>query len=296
VGLLREAVSFAVRWSGVSFLVRALIARKKVGILVYHDPPPFLMKRHLEYLSKRYTFLPLGRLVDAVQGRDWSGIPPRSLVVTLDDAHRGNIELLPLFTRYGVRPTIFCCTQIVGTNRHFWFFAARDPESLKRLPNNERLSYLEEASGFSPVREYSPDERQALTYEEIAQMKDHVDFESHTRFHPILPTCSLEECDTEISRSKAELQLITGQLCRHFSYPNGDYSEREIELVQLAGYSSARTMDLGWNDVNTDPFRLKVIPVRDDASVNRLTADLSGVAGYLGRFRRHLRWPHAPLG
>ena len=62
----------------------------------------------------------------------------------------------------------------------------------------------------------------------------------------------------------------------HFAYPNGDYGEREIEYVKKCGYKSARTIDCGWNSINTDPFKLKVTGVQDDASINKLCAQISG--------------------
>ena len=117
-------------------------------------------------------------------------------------------------------------------------------------------------------------------------MLENVDFGSHSRFHPILTTCSDDECGDEIKESSREIEELTGRSCVHFAYPNGDYGEREIDMLKRAGYVSARTIDLGWNDVNTDPFKLRVLSWRDDMSVNRLAADLSGISGYLGRFRR----------
>ena len=42
-----------------------------------------------------------------------------------------------------------------------------------------------------------------------------------------------------------------GLKCSHFSYPNGDYTEREIEIVEAGGFRSARTTDLGWNTLET---------------------------------------------
>ena len=217
IGALREVLFAVVRWSGIAAAVHAAVSRR-VSVLVYHDPPPSLLERHLEYLSKHYRFLALGDLVDALHARDWRRIPPKSVVLTFDDGHRGNADLLPLFRRYGVRPTIFICSQLVGTNRHFWFSGASDPEALKRLPNDERLVRLERETGFSPTREYPTNERQTLSRAEIEQMKEHVDFASHTRFHPLLPSCTDEECEVEIRESKAEVERLTGEPCRHFSH------------------------------------------------------------------------------
>ncbi len=283
MSVVREIVSFFIRWSGLSLLVRHTVARRKASILLYHDPSPQTLERHLRYLAPRYSFISLTELVDAITEQRMSSLPPRSLVFTFDDAHRRNAELTDVLERYGVVPTIYACSQIVATDRHFWFMETDDPEPLKSQMNTERLARLEHARGFTNVRDY-PD-RQALSAEEVSRMDGSVEFASHTRFHPVLTTCGDDECGVEIIRSKAELEAILGAPCHHFSYPNGDYGEREIEYVRQAGYASARTVDIGWNDESTDPFRLRILGTADDASVNRLVADLSGLAGWIARAR-----------
>src|SRR5262249_18830391 len=144
------------------------------------------------------------------------------------------------------------------------------------------LAALQRA-GFSPT-EHHP-ERQALSAEEIVRMREVVDFAAHTRFHPILPACSDEEAMLEISASRIEIEQLTGQPWLDFSYPNGDYGEREIEFARKAGYRSGRTVDLGWNSATTNPFLLKCLGTSDDASINRLAGDLSGVSLWVARLK-----------
>jgi hypothetical protein len=45
-------------------------------------------------------------------------------------------------------------------------------------------------------------------------------------------------------------------------------------------------MGVGWNDASSDPFRLKVLGVSDQASINRLAADLSGATSNIARLRQ----------
>jgi len=154
-------------------------------------------------------------------------------------------------------------------------------ERLKRLPYGERNELLREKYGFAKEKEYPDRERLLLDEREINIMKDIVDFGSHSRFHPVLTTCSDEECGQEIIMSGKEVQALTGKECRHFSYPDGDYSQREVDLARKAGYLSARTCDFGWNGPGTDPFRLKVLEVADDASINWLICQMIGVSRWL---------------
>jgi peptidoglycan/xylan/chitin deacetylase (PgdA/CDA1 family) len=289
LGAAKEAVALAVRWSPTSTLVRNAYARSRASILFYHDPAPEVFARHVEYMAKRYRFVPLASVVEAIRTRDWSGVPPKSMVITFDDGHRGTFRLLDLFKRYGVHPTIYLCSQVVGTNRHYWFSEARQDtdsatEALKRLPEAERRHELRRRYGFDREREYPTATRQALSREEIGAMREHVDFQAHTRFHPILTTCSDSECREEIAAARGEVERLLGRECRHFSYPNGDYGARERAVAETSGYLSARSIDIGWNGPRTDPYVLKVLGTPDDASVARLAADLTGF-GRLWRLR-----------
>ena len=75
------------------FWVRKIICNKNVTIALYHDPKPEIFKKHIDHLSYYYRFISLGELINAIENKDWSNIPPQSLVVTFDDGHKGNYEL-----------------------------------------------------------------------------------------------------------------------------------------------------------------------------------------------------------
>jgi peptidoglycan/xylan/chitin deacetylase (PgdA/CDA1 family) len=284
--LVKEVLAVVIRYGGIAFFVREIYARSKVSIVLYHDPRPEVMDKHLAYLLKRYTLIGLDRLVNAIYSKDWSGVPERSLVITLDDGFKGNFQLLEIFRKYRVVPTLYVCSQVVNTNRHFWFkVPGIDSDAVaEQLSNRERVDFLRQRYGFEHTKEYSDEERMALNLDEIAAMKGLVDLQSHTRFHPMLTACSDEECGDEIRESKQEVEKMTHKESKHFSYPNGVYTEREVELVRRAGYRSARTTDVGWNTMNTDPYKLKITGTSDDASINMLVAHMSGIIPYL----RHL--------
>jgi peptidoglycan/xylan/chitin deacetylase (PgdA/CDA1 family) len=270
--ICKEAAVFAIRWSGLPWLLRNTIARNRISILVYHDPKPSVLDKHLRYLTSRYTVVTMDAIITAAESGNWRSIPSKALVVTLDDGHRGNIDLIEVFRQHGVVPTIFLCTQVMDTNRHYWWTECGDPEPLKLLPNAERLKRLFDENGFFQTREYT--ERQGLSADELALLSSYVDFGSHTQFHPILPMCTLSEARDEILLSKRDVERMTGRKCSHFSYPNGDFSEREVELLRAAGYRSARTIDAGWNKRGGDLFRLKIFGAPDKGSVNHLAASI----------------------
>ncbi len=287
---LKNMVAFLICLSGIPFLIREWVCRHRVAILLYHDPKPAVFAKHIAYLSRRYTIISLDTLVTAVHRKDFSQIPSKSVVITIDDGHVGNIALLPIFKQYRIHPTLYVCTQIIDTHRHFWFKIAgqskTDKERLKRLPNAERLTRLKQAADFEPEKVY-PD-RQALNISEMQEMAESVDFQPHTQFHPVLPRCTATECKKEVLESKRDLETLLGIECSHFSYPNGDYTEREIEIVKSGGFHSARTTDIGWNTLDTPLHSLKAVPITDDAGLILFRSELTTIPQRLRRWANSL--------
>ena len=288
---IKNSVSILVCLFGIPLLVR-WICQNKVAILLYHDVSPDVFTKHLAYLSRHYKIISLDTFVSAIHNNDFSEVPPKSVVITIDDGHSGNFALLPVVKQYRICPTVYVCTQIINTHRYFWFRipkqTKREKERLKRLPNVERLAHLKDTTDFEPEKEYQ--ERQALNISEMRQMMDAVDFQPHTQFHPILPNCNDIEAKQEILGSKADLEELLDKECLHFSYPNGDYSGREIEIVKVGGFRSARTSDIGWNTIDTSPYQLKAIPMSDDVGLIRLRAELTTIPQRIGRWVNSILW------
>lgn len=287
---LKNVLAIVISLSGIPFLIREWMGRHRVAILLYHDPKPAVFAKHIAYLSRHYTIIALDTLIAAVHRQDFSQIPPKSVAITIDDGHAGNIALLPIFRQYRIRPTLYVCTQIVNTHRQFWFkidgHSKAEKERLKRIPNAERLAHLKRTTDFEPERVY-PD-RQALNRVEMKKMAEHIDFQPHTQFHPILSHCTETECKQEILGSKSDLENLLGIECSHFSYPNGDYTEREIEIVKTGGFRSARTTDIGWNTLDTPLYRLKAVPITDDAGLTLFRSELTTLPQRLSRWTNSL--------
>lgn len=272
---LKDFVFALVNRAGMAALWRLTRQGGRMTILCYHDPAPKTMDVHLAWLSRHYNLVPLDAYVSWRKGA-LPSLPPRPLAITLDDGHAGNARLEEVFRRYGVAPTIFLCSDIVGTQRQYWWQGV-DSEAgrqrLKRLPDAERLEALRE-SGFEETHEYP--ERSALSREEIDAMRQTVDFQAHTRLHPVLPMCDDGRALDEIAGSKQILLDHFGLATWAFAYPNGDYCDRDVRLVQESGFRCALTIDTGFNDAKTDIFRLKRILISDDAGLDELAVKASG--------------------
>ena len=280
---LKEFIAYIIVFSFIPFFIRKFIARNKVTILLYHDPKKDIMQKHLEYLNKKYNFISLKDLINAINDKNWSQIPEYPLLLTYDDGHKGNYKLIKLFEKYYIKPTIYVCTKIVNSLKSFWFKILDDKnkEILKKFSQEKREKVLKEKFKFDKDKEYSLDKRYSLNAKELKNMSKYVNFESHSRYHPILPKCNNIVSFKEIKMSKIDLKNIFNETFKNFSFPNGDYSEREIAYLKKIGYKSARTCDIGWNDFYTNPYYLKTCLISDEASITMLKAQVSGVTGYL---------------
>jgi len=280
--ILKAIAARALLLSAIPLFVRLTAARRGCGILIYHNPKPEALDRHLRYLKRHYRFIALSALCDAISSGDDSALLGGKLVLTIDDGHAGNAQLLPIFRKHGIRPTIYICSSVVGTEQVFWWqheaAKALGLDRLKHLPDEERRRLL---APCAPLKDPEQPARAALSREEIAALMTVADIQSHTRSHPILTQCDDAARRAEITGSKSEIESITGKPCLDFAYPNGNYGAREVAALKEAGFRSARTCDLGWNNKATDPFKLRGIGIADDASVAWLAVQVSGVSTFL---------------
>lgn len=264
------------RFSLLPFVIRVFAQRKKITIIGYHDLNPELADKHLNILKKKYNVIPLKDYINAKRYAEAKVLPLKSLIITFDDGNCGNYKLIPVLKKYNIPVTIFICSGIVGTNRHFWFNQVNSEtrKFLMKVPDKERLEILN-SYGFKEEREFK--NRQALSDKDIEGMKGIVDFQAHTIFHPILVNCPIGRIEKEIVQCKKDLEEKYNLDIYAFSYPNGDYSRREIKIVKEAGYECALTVEPGFNSLHTDSYRLKRIGIRDKADISELLVKTSGL-------------------
>jgi peptidoglycan/xylan/chitin deacetylase (PgdA/CDA1 family) len=277
--ILRRIAFLALRASLLPLLLREVVQRAKVTILTYHAPAPEVFDAHLAVLKRVYNIVALSDYVTTRTKASSRELPVKSLIITLDDGHRSNHDLKAVIQKHGVPVTIFLCSGLVGTRRRFWFLHSESAalvQRLKTVPDTERLRVLQ-AMGFHETKEF--DERQALSDAEIEDLKASIDFQSHTMFHPLLPQCPPEKAETEILRSKEDLETRLAVEIYALAYPNGSYTDRDVELVERAGYKCALTLDRGSNSDKTPMFRLRRICLPDEANRHELLVKASGLWG-----------------
>lgn len=274
---MRKIIFKILRYSGLPFIFREIVQRNKVTILMFHEIDKVTAEKTFAYLTRNYSIIDLNDFIDACKKKDNTKFPKKAMILTFDDGHLSNYEILPVITKYKLPVTIFLCSAIINTNRHYWFrlnMESHEVSKLKLVSNKKRLELLANM-GFEQDKEFEMP--QAMQKLHIDQMKDSVNLQSHTMYHPILPKCDYDEAKKEIFDSKAFLENEYGLKINSIAYPNGDYSERDIELVKAAGYECAITVDPGYNTLTSDLFRLKRLSSNDTSDLNELIVKSSGV-------------------
>ena len=281
ITMIMRITFFFLSKSGLPFIIRETIQRRKVTILLFHDIEPKTADIIFRFLKSKYNIISLNFFIDVSLSNNPSALPDKAIIITFDDGHIGNYRLLPVIREHEIPITIFLCAGLVNTRRIFWWQSItnnRIVNELRKVPNHKRLSILQ-----SPQFKQAPSSecRYALSDKMIREMRDFVDFQSHTMSHPFLHRCSFEEAFNECSKSKEILQNQYGFRIRSISYPNGDYSAKDIQIVIEVGYECGITVDFGYNSCDTDLFKLARFSTNDTSDMNELVVKASGLWSFI---------------
>lgn len=264
--------------------IRRFLAKRNITIVNYHNPPPEIFESHLLYFSRYYKFISMDMLVDCSKNKRMDLLPDYSLIITFDDGHIGNKKLFELFRRHSVPAIIYVVSDLVDTRRSFWWQAPgltqSDVKFLKAISNCDKISWLKKERNFGLSDELGC--VKALTGSDLRLLINSGCFVgSHTVTHPILPMCSKAEQMEEIAHSKEDLERIIGTEIKHFCFPNGAYDIGIKAIVRDAGYFSARTTRPGWVTKRASMFSLPTMGISDDACIEKLSLQISGLWGLL---------------
>jgi len=153
-----------------------------------------------------------------------------------------------------------------GEQREHAAAAIRD--QLVKVPHRVRLAFLEALPGLFDVAipPQPPPEHAALTWDDVRQLAAAgVEFGSHTRTHPILP--SVEDrslVEEELAGSKARIEQELGRPAIHFCYPNGDHDDATVAAVARCGFQTAVTIRKGLNAPRENRYLLKRVSLDPD--------------------------------
>ena len=100
--VIAKIIFKAIRISGLPVLVREVIQRNQVTILMFHDIGKEPAEQAFLYLSRKYNIIDLNDFIKAHETKEGSKLPKKALIITFDDGHIGNYEILPIIRKYKV--------------------------------------------------------------------------------------------------------------------------------------------------------------------------------------------------
>jgi poly-beta-1,6-N-acetyl-D-glucosamine N-deacetylase len=213
--------------------------------LCFHAPSKDFFEACISWLSKNgFHFISVHDLELIINNE--KPFPKGSVIITLDDGWQSNLDnIVPVADKYKVPVEIFVSTEVVEKGNGYWWSyiqearkigLSKEPvEFFKTIDNEDRVKILEETKAKIQLK------REALSIEQVKEISTsrYVSIGSHSVSHPILPRCSNEQSKYEILHSKEILEEWTNKEIKHFAFPNGDYSNREISFLKRFGYTLA---------------------------------------------------------
>lgn len=283
--MLRKLLVKVLIITGFPDFIRYFLQRKRVTVICYHKIIPDSFEKQVKYISKKYNVIDLDMLLKILNGE--IKIPPKSLLITFDDGHVNNYKLLGIFKDYGIKPVIFLTSALIGTKTQFWFKlpfeSHKAKESLKLISDSERRTYIKQHFGEDQEESHPS----ALTFPMIREMLLYVDFQSHTVDHPCLNKCTCEESKYQIEQSKVMIESFTKKKVYAIAYPNGDYTEREIEISRNLGYQMGFTSKIGFVSSRTAPFEIPRLSINDVNDFHEFILRITGIWAGLKLFKSH---------
>ncbi|MGI5240384.1 polysaccharide deacetylase family protein [Dactylosporangium sp. CA-139066] len=185
------------------------------------------------------TALTVSRYAAALRGL--ARLPPRPVLITFDDGFPDLAgTALPVLRQYDLSATAYVITSRLGVAR---------------------------PTGSDP----------ALDWDALAELRAHgVEIGSHSRTHHALDCLGRRELDSEIARSRRDLEDGLGAPVSSFAYPYGYHSPAVCRAVQAAGYSSACAVKNALSHEEDDVFAIARVLIERDTGTEALDALLDG--------------------
>jgi peptidoglycan/xylan/chitin deacetylase (PgdA/CDA1 family) len=292
--MLDLALSIAARSKAVSQLV-ALLGRLDdqrtdlLRVLTYHridepdarpdlDPAlisatPESFDEQMEFVASRYHVVSMSELLEARRSR--TALPPRSVLVTVDDAYCDfELNAWPILKKYEVPVTLFVPTGYPDRpDRSFWWDrlhratrgdgpreTRRLKQWIKSLPHDRAMACIDricESNGNGRA------DNQVLGWAALRRLAgDGVTIAAHSRTHPLMNRITPDEARREAAESLRDIEREIGSALPVFAYPAGGVDESVVRALRSENFALAFTTARGVNDLRiADLLQLRRINV-----------------------------------
>ncbi|MBF0531679.1 MAG: polysaccharide deacetylase family protein [Candidatus Omnitrophica bacterium] len=322
---------------GCGYAWRGIFERTSLPVLAYHrvapwDPGSVLapamvvqpedFARQMEYLARNYLALDGEGFAKALAQKK---IPPRSALVTFDDAYEDNYRYaFPILKKFSVPAVVFVPTAFIETGKSFfwdevdalisgcqipkvrfdfngqtWTFDLSSPSAklevilkicplVKTFNENDGELFLNRLSSFVGVARISK-AGGLLSWEQMRAMRAQgVAFGGHTHRHLNLARLSPAEIQQELRISTRILDEQLAQKTVLFAYPFGaetDIPAAAPAWLSAAGYQAAFSLSSGLMRPGDRPFLLRRIGIGGGDTEDIFRLKLSGILSFLAKLK-----------
>ncbi|WP_321516722.1 polysaccharide deacetylase family protein [Marinifilum fragile] len=241
---------------------------KKVLSIYFHNPSFVLFKGIIGFLlSKGFKFISEDEYFQIISRE--KDIEGRTVFVSFDDGWKGNLKLISVLEKYQIPATFFIPVRPVITGNFWWEYAAKvveenpefkSVEELKKLSNDRRMKLIRNAASRYDLK------RSCIELSELKRLSENslITIGSHTYHHPITIKCSDAELNFEYRESKKTLEEWLSVEINSFSFPNGDYNQRDLDLLKKYNYKMAFTVNPELNSNIISEFQIPRVSINSN--------------------------------
>ncbi len=297
--IIKKLLSSTMYYSGLVPLIRKMFPSRELAVLMYHKVNRKEFSSQMEYLKKNYNVISEKDAIDFYYKK--KKLPKNSILITFDDGYLNNFEIAhPVLKDNSLPAIIFLATKFIGTKKMPWYdkvsyyinntqkkklsflgkpYSLNTPEDRRRLikkyyyhlvNSNEQetkktIEELASQCDLKDIDESGPlkinNDDLFMNWDQVNKIKDTITFGAHTHSHPILPNISLKRKKEEIKKSKGLIEKKIRKKCLSFCFPNGDFDDETVKLLEEEGFKLSFTTLFGKNRPEDSPFKIKRISV-----------------------------------
>jgi len=204
-------------------------------------------RSHLEYLRRNYRVISFRDYLRARDGK--LQLPDYSAVITFDDGHRNfYTAAAPLLEKIHMPALMFLISNRVTSN------------------------------GLKPQAWGDTDDQDYLSWSEVQELTARgFEFGSHTCSHAKLTEILPDQVEDELRDSKTAIEHHVATNGVPLAYPYGMATDDIATRADALGYSCAFTTETGFNNQETQLFKLHRTLIGDDDDVVAFAARVAGL-------------------
>lgn len=268
------------------------IYRRRLRVLAYHDvvdSSEFI--KHVSYLKSKYNLIDINTLREHLYNN--SPLPKRSLLITFDDGDYTVFKnALPVLKKHECPACLFIITELINSNKDFWFTNIRKIEKEKGksfTEVNSLMNHLKSISNRERLKElnkYDIGEKKQLNTSEVKKLNgNNIYIANHSHTHPMFNRCTGEEILVELNKSRTF--FLQNNLAGYevFAYPNGNFDLNSEKILKENGIEMAFLFDHNICSKDINPYRISRIRTNSDMSLDELRIKVSGFHSTLQKIK-----------